>query len=131
MVNRIVWTAGVGATLGSWRVAGSTKGRGQCMEHGLLAGVGAAARGRGRSRAAPGGSLRGPGTRGLDRPDVRRDTAVLGQARVPPGEERHEIMRVVPALGQADGLAGVRGDPVLVTRDVPRDREDDLAVGSR
>src|SRR3989440_6511663 len=60
--------------------------------------------------------------------DRRNDAAVSGDPRIPGSEGALQLVELEPALGQAHRLAGVEADPVLVPRDVPGDRDHELAV---
>src|SRR5438874_1743918 len=63
----------------------------------------------------------------LETRNVRNDPAVFLQVRVPLREGLVELGRVVTALGETDGRR-VGRDPVLVPRDLPGDRDDDVRI---
>src|SRR5205823_3388214 len=63
--------------------------------------------------------------------DGRNDAAVAGDACVPGGVGRLELVELEAALGEADRLTRVEADPVLVPGDVPGDRDHELAVHAR
>src|SRR5437763_564032 len=75
------------------------------------------------SNAAPASELRAR--------DLGDNEEVVRELGVPVAEHRLELLRVVAALGEPDGLGGVGGDPVLVPGDVPGERDHDVAVHAR
>src|SRR5215831_21175734 len=60
--------------------------------------------------------------------NVRNEPPVRGQLCVPAGEHDLQLARLVAPLREAHWLARLRGDAVLVPRDVPRDRDHDLRI---
>src|SRR3954447_13259561 len=63
----------------------------------------------------------------LEARNVRNDPAVVLQVRVPLGERLIEVGRIVAALGEPDRRR-VGRDAVLLPRDLPRGRDDDVGV---
>src|ERR1022692_2573274 len=63
----------------------------------------------------------------LEAGELGDQPAVVVDAGVPVLEARFELLELVSAALETHRLAGVRGDPVLVPRDVPRDRDRHLS----
>src|SRR5436190_22185531 len=74
------------------------------------------------------GSDPGHARKGLDASDIRHDSSVLVEMRVPVLVEGVELCELMAPLLEPDRLGELGCDAVLVPGDVPGDRDHDLAA---